>query len=1732
MKNFTKSLLFIIVLLVCSFIGFSQTEKHHEHNHRVLNEKAALEQFDATAFMEEFSKIALAKGYDLHFDQCLKNALIANQSNLLNDIFSAFIESKPKSEYSIIYKKHIEEFTNYLEVFQRNELMLRAEFKRRIQSSSDSYAKTSNPLPSPQAACTNMDFETGNLNGWTTTTSSGAGSSFVTTPGPDPFVNPINQVFAGNNSACIDVLPATGNLDWVQIEQTFLVTNSNKDFIFYTAVIIDRPGHTPCSDNAKFEVSVKDAGGAVIPCSNVALLGADAGGAACSVFNGFQTLGAYDYLNWTPIIVPLGAYVGQNVTISFRVTRCNGGGGHGARAYIEASCNPVALNASSNIVCSGSPVTLTAPNTPGYSYTWSGPGGFTGSSAVVNPTQAGAYTVTMAVTSNPSCKMVMDTVLAAAPSPTPSFNFTVTPCAPTNSVPVISTSLPGAGDPISSYTWVWGDATANGTGVSTNHTYATTGPKTIQLQVMSVGGCSATVSQSFTFSPGPVADFNVLNNCLNAATNFTSASTPTVDIVSYAWDFGDGNTGTGANVSHTYSSSGIKNVSYTVTSTSGCTNTAVKSVTINPKPLVSIGSNTVCLNLTTVFTNSSTVASPDFINTWNWDFDNNGTSDNGAQFPTNTFTTVGTHTVELKATTNNGCKDSTTIAVLVNAIQTANFTVANACLNSNVSIVNTTTVTPPDFITGYNWDFGPGATPATSTVNNPASLTYNSGGVKTITLNISSNTTCTANLVQTVQIYSQPVANFSTTSVCQSTATAYTDLSTPTGSITNWNWDFTNNGSFDNTTNAPTNIFATSGTFTTGLIVTDNNGCKDTISLPVNVWGHSIPNFTATTVCLGSSSTFSNTTNTTTNANVGGTPNWSWNFGDGSPINSLQDPTYTYTSATTYSYNAVLTATTTNGCVDNITKVVTVHVIPTPTFTPVNACLNSNVVLNNTSSIALPDNISSYIWDFGTSAAPTTTSNVQNPPLLTYNSSGVKTITLTITANTSCTATITNTVTIYPQPIANFSTTSVCQSSATAYTDLSTPTGSITNWNWDFTNNGSFDNTTNAPTNIFATSGTFTTSLIVTDNNTCKDTVKLPVDVWGHTIPNFTPDKVCFGTSSLFTNLTDDTSNPNVGVGTTYLWDFADANTSTLISPSHTYVLGGNGNATYNVTLTATSLHNCIDNAVKTVSVFAVPTASFTSNEVCLGSATSLSDASNGNGIGNFVNTFEWDFSNDGTVDVSGVSNPNFTFPNFGINAVSYTVSTSPVVGLVCKNVTNTITVMVNPNPVPDFTFVNNCINAQPNTFNGSSSTIAIGTNTAYVWAYGNGSVSAPSAASTSSVNYAGAGVYNVTLTVTSDKGCVKNVVKQVEVYAKPNMLIANSPACDQQAMTFTAVTQPSSGTIANWYWDLNNSITSIEATGQTVSNTFAGPGSQTIGVVGETNHGCKDIVIKSIYVNYVPVAVFSADTLSGCPSPEFCVNFTDASPAIPLPAHISQWQWTFGDGSNPVTNSSNLPVRHCYINNSSNQLATFDVDLVVISDSGCVSPVNHKPSYITVYPTPIASYTVSPNPGSIVEPLVYFTNQSQDYTKFWWTFVGTGPFKVDSVNVNPTHFYDDANAQIYFSNLIVANQYGCSDTAFVAIEIRPEFTFYIPNAFTPTNDDGINDYFTGAGIGIDKYEMWIFDRWGAMIFYTDDIKKGWDGRVQGKTAEGKQDVYTWKVKLRDVLGKQHQYIGHVTLLK
>jgi gliding motility-associated-like protein len=113
----------------------------------------------------------------------------------------------------------------------------------------------------------------------------------------------------------------------------------------------------------------------------------------------------------------------------------------------------------------------------------------------------------------------------------------------------------------------------------------------------------------------------------------------------------------------------------------------------------------------------------------------------------------------------------------------------------------------------------------------------------------------------------------------------------------------------------------------------------------------------------------------------------------------------------------------------------------------------------------------------------------------------------------------------------------------------------------------------------------------------------------------------------------------------------------------------------------------------------------------------------------------------------------------------------------------------------------------------------------------------------------------------------------------------------------------------------------------------------------------------------------------------------------------------------------------------------------------------------------------------------------------------------------------------------VVTNEFGCKDTASQIIKVKPSWIVYIPNTFTP-NGDGLNDGFTAKGYNINKFNIQIYDRWGHLLFESNDMENQWDGHTKNSDEPIKQDVYVWKVQVVDIFNKNHDLTGHVTLLK
>ncbi|HXP49805.1 MAG TPA: PKD domain-containing protein, partial [Bacteroidia bacterium] len=368
----------------------------------------------------------------------------------------------------------------------------------------------------------------------------------------------------------------------------------------------------------------------------------------------------------------------------------------------------------------------------------------------------------------------------------------------------------------------------------------------------------------------------------------------------------------------------------------------------------------------------------------------------------------------------------------------------------------------------------------------------------------------------------------------------------------------------------------------------------------------------------------------------------------------------------------------------------------------------------------------------------------------------------------------------------------------------------------------------------------------------------------------------------------------------------------------------------------------------------------------------------------------------------------------------------------------------------------------------------------------------------------------------TSDAYSCPGVPVTIAVTVNPPLSIKVSPdrsVCAGGNMSFTSIASGGDGTYTyNWIPSTGLNID----TGTTVISTPTINTEYTVTVRDGCGTPPVHDSVKAL-INPLPIVKFSVDKLDGCTP--LCVNFTNSSTIAS--GNIKSWAWTLGDGGSSTLQS----LSYCYTN-----AGVFSVGLVAESDSGCMDSLI-VPNMISAYSHPIAAFVTSPQSTNILTPTINFTDESTDVygIKSWaWQF---GDVSDSNVTIeNPIHTYTDTGT--FCSLLTVTNIHGCIDTVSHCIVITPYFTLYIPNAFSP-NADGVNDIFTAKGTDICSFEMYIFDRWGMLLYYTSDINDGWNGTVNGSSNVVQEDTYVYLINAVDcVQHNKHKYLGKVTLLK
>jgi gliding motility-associated-like protein len=757
-------------------------------------------------------------------------------------------------------------------------------------------------------------------------------------------------------------------------------------------------------------------------------------------------------------------------------------------------------------------------------------------------------------------------------------------------------------------------------------------------------------------------------------------------------------------------------------------------------------------------------------------------------------------------------------------------------------------------------------------------------------------------------------------------------------------------------------------------------------------------------------------------------------------------------------------------------------------------CLGNTFDFTNSSTI-LSGNMT-YDWDFGDG----NTSNLQNPSNL-YSLAGTYNATLIATSDSGCIDSLVLPLTVNAMPVAAFDSDSVCLNLSSTLTDLSTiANGTISAWEWDLLNNNTIDYTSQNVSHIFPNEGTFPVQLIVSTIAGCKDSIINNVEVFALPQVAFSIDTVCLGVANTFT----DQSSISLGSNVSWDWTYGDGNVGSGIVSSNTYANTGS----YVVTLDVTSDNACVETLTGTAVVYEMPSVSFNVSAQCeYDSIVPLNTSSIS--TGNL--TYAWDFGDGSAINTS--SSPGHLYSSGTYQIILFATSDNS-----CIN-SDTNNVFVYETPSASFSVTDNCLGLN-NQFTDQSfiSNIVNGeTITSWNWDIDNNSTIDYTQQNPSNI-YPLEGGHNATLIVETAFGCVDTFTSPVTVWPLPVVDFSPTEVCEFDITQYTDLTTISNAftnnSLASWSWDFGGGFSSTQ---QNPTFLFTNPGSYNTQLIVTSSNGCIDSITKIVDVNPLPQINFSSTNPAGCPG--HCVTFTNNTSI--LTGSIVSHYWYFDQGD---TLTSISPTT-CIENTSLNQ-EDYDVYYMAVSDKGCTSDTIMY-NYINIYPAVSANFDYSPDEIYIVNGEVDFTDLSQVPNTWSWDFGdGTG-----SNNENPFHKYNDTG--FFQVSLVVENSYGCIDSINRGIEIIPQVFFYAPNAFTP-NGDMINDEFIPQGYCIlpDDYNMYIFDRWGELVFETTVLFGSWNGIDSRNGSMCKSDVYVVKILYRDFFNQRHQYVGHINLLR
>ena len=1222
--------------------------------------------------------------------------------------------------------------------------------------------------------------------------------------------------------------------------------------------------------------------------------------------------------------------------------------------------------------------------------------------------------------------------------------------------------------------------------------YSSVGKKVIRLIITDTNGCKDTVKRNIYVKDHPKAIIEKLSldeQCLNGNIfNFNSTLSKSVlnsRVQKIYWTFGDSSipssskNDTATNI--VYTSYGAKLIRLIVTDSNGCSDTTSTSVDVidNPEAALTASSDTFCYQTQKfVFDPSnSTGGYNQSLGRYTWKLSPDANPDTITRTSPNKvsvkFDSAGIKTVKLYVENRKGCKDTFTKNIVVLPNPYASWVSGSyvQCLKGNEFNFNSTNTqsTAGSSLIKYQWNFGTGAIPSTSTKTTPSAVSYSGEGKKVVVLTVTDANGCSDTFKHTVLVKPNPTARFifgsNGNNQCfrghifdvDAQKAGSGQSSSPVGgsSITKYYWDFGSGSKnqIDSGSTVKNITYSGFGKRNIKLIIKDANGCDDTLSKEINVKNHPVAQFTinqASQCYRGNEFIFRNTgSSAVTNSSL---TNYKWSFGNNSsPAASTSSTPAAVSYSAIRKSTVILEVTDKNGCTDTIEKEVEIKDHPKAGFSANEneQCFDTHKFEFSTTDKNFDYSQSvggSYLkyfrWDYGSKASPSSSSGANDsvPKNITYGDTGLKLVKLIVTDSNGCEDTSTNLVRVkhHPKAMITVSNDTQCLlGNRFAYNALATKPANNSNikkftWSFDYGANKSSSNLAR-DTIVYNSYGSRSIYLLVEDVNGCFDSVRYPIRV--HEMPeaNWVSDKPddCLKGSN-FDFESNNTKKPSVAATGSSIqgvrWDFgsrAIPDTSRSVNVSNvTYATSGEKK----VTLTVYDRNGCIDTFTSFVLVKKHPNAKWSvpSETMCFQTNAFKFTADSSTAVfGSTLTDYTWSFSapTDSTANPSGSNkaNPvNVTYSDTGYKRVSLIVKDK-------NNCPDTVVgyVHVLPNPEAKW-IVNNddqCYDLQKFNFESRSEPVHKSRLTAYKWDFGNFSVPGSSTLENpKGIEYTSSGFKRVVLTVTDSNRCVDTFGANIRVREKPlaNWSVNTRSQClNSHSFTFTSngSRSVSQSRIVSYKWSFGLDASRSTDTAQFPSSvTYSSHGFKTVRLTVTDLNGCSDTFESMIEVQPRPIPDFIINSDSQCLAQNRFI-FTNNTK---LAFGSIKYTWDFGDGSKRVQAED---TNHRYSTEGS-----YRVKLIATTNLGCRDSID---SMIVVHPMPIPDFIVSSNcaqgntvafyngskisSGSITYDWDFGSGFSSSLKSPYFTYPGSGKYRV---------------------LLNVESNYGCKDSMIDTIQV------------------------------------------------------------------------------------------------